>query len=144
MCWKHEWIELKNLEKTGRRLEGLEILAVMREFLDDEARPRLETAGEHLSRAGFRTRVRVVDGNGASAGRSREGLLLEIQPGRRTLVSPSLWFRVMIRPEPALAVLYSQSFGGEHEEGLPLGLTAPARLDTQLQRFLGQGELRGG
>lgn len=146
MCWKHEYLALKDLEKRGKRLEDLELVGVLRSFFRQEVEPRLETARTVLSRAGFHAEVRLsvpLDHLG-----SGDSVLLEVRGDRRALLSPCLWFRVIPRlgrngDRAGIGVLYSEAFGGEHEEGFPLGMLAPDRLQEQLDRFLVHQELNG-
>lgn len=146
MCWKDDYLTLKDLEKRGKRLETLELMGALRSFFREEVEPRLESARTALTRAGFRAEIRCsvpVECLG-----SGDSLLLEVRGDRRSLLSRSLWFRVIPRlghngDTVAIEVLYSQPFGGEWEEGFPLGFTAPDRLQAQLDRFLVHRELNG-
>ena len=146
MCWKHDYLELKNLEKGGRRLEDLELLGLLRTFFREEVAPRLETARTTLGRAGYQARVRSTapwETWGAD-----DAVLLEVREDRRPLHSPVLWFRVMPRVERGagradIGVLYSQPFGGEREGAVSLGLTAGDQLQAQLDHFLVHDELKG-
>jgi hypothetical protein len=146
MCWKDDYLTLKDLEKRGKRLETLELVEALRSFFREEVEPRLETARTALTRAGFHAEIRsTVPMENLGSG---DSVLLEVRGDRRSLLSPSLWFRVMPRvghngDRAAIGVLYSQPFGGEWEEGFPLGFTAPERLQTQLDRFLVHRELNG-
>jgi hypothetical protein len=145
MCWKDDYLTLKDLEKRGKRLETLELVEALRSFFREEVEPRLETARTALTRAGFHAEIRsTVPMENLGSG---DSVLLEVRGDRRSLLSPSLWFRVMPRlgqdDGAAIGVLYSQPFGGEWEEGFPLGFTAPERLQTQLDRFLVHRELNG-
>lgn len=146
MCWKQDYLTLKDLEKRGKRLERLELVGLLRSFFEEEVQPRLETACTALNRAGYSAEVRSsvpLELLGFE-----DSLLLEVRGDRRSLISPSLWFRVLLRPGyngdgPGISVLYSQPFGGEREEGFPLGFLAPDRLQNQLDRFLVHQELHG-
>jgi|GEM_PF-7121766 len=139
MCWKEDYLALKDLEKRGRRVESFELVGVLRSFFQEEVQPRLESARTALSRAGFEAEIRSsvpLESLG-----SEDSVLLEVRGGRRSLLSPSLWFRVMPRVrrretsngdggggDAAIGVLFSQPFGGECEQGFPLGFLAPDRL----------------
>lgn len=148
MCWKDDYLTLKDLEKRGKRLESLELMEALRAFFREEVEPRLESARTALTRAGFRAEIRAsVPMECLGSG---DSLLLEVRGDRRSLLSRSLQFRVMPRlarngggEGAAIGVLYSQPFGGEWEEGFPLGFTAPERLQTELDRFLVHRELNG-
>lgn len=146
MCWKQDYLTLKDLEKRGKRLESLELIELLRSFFQEEVQPRLESARTALTRAGFRAEIRSSvpwDLLGFE-----DSVLLEVRGDRRALLSPSLWFRVILRPGhngagAGIHVLYSQPFGGELEQGFPLGFLAPDRLQDQLDRFLVHQELNG-
>ena len=153
MCWKHDYLTLRDLERRGQRLEDPELVGVLRNFFQEEVEPRLENACTALRRAGFRAEIQSsVPLEALGAG---DSVLLEVRGARRSLLSPCLWFRVMPRlgatgaainggdGRLAIGVLYSEAFGGEREEGFPLGLLAPDRLQAQLDRFLVHQELNG-
>lgn len=148
MCWKDDYLTLKDLEKRGKRLESMELVGALRSFFQEEVGPRLESARTALTRAGFHAEIRSsVPMERLGSG---DSVLLEVRGDRRSLLSRSLQFRVMPRVSrngngdgAAIGVLYSQPFGGEWEEGFPLGFTAPERLQAQLDRFLVHRELNG-